>query len=235
MDKILFLSALIVFIILLLTYIYQNFKFQKSFYGKSTKAGFFKILFDKGARGEYRTSNELEKIPYYYKMLYNTYLPRDDGTTEVDIIMPCEKGIFVIENKNYSGWIFGNEKSKNWCQTLNGKKYFFYNPTKQNKSHIKFLNKILGIPIEKYISFIIFNSNATLKDITIESDNLFVIQIKSLKKQLLKLSERPNILTIDDINNIYDTLLPFTQVTEEQKKKHIADVEKYKKSIEKKL
>ncbi|MBD8948316.1 MAG: NERD domain-containing protein, partial [Blautia obeum] len=36
----------------------------------------------------------------------------------------------------YSGWIFGNEKSKNWCETLKGKKYFFYNPIKQNKTTV---------------------------------------------------------------------------------------------------
>lgn len=44
---------------------------------------------------------------------------------EIDMIMLCQKGIYVIENKNYSGWIFGDEKSKNWCEILKGKKIFF--------------------------------------------------------------------------------------------------------------
>ena len=89
------------------------------------------ILKGKGARGEYRTSQNLE-------------------TT-------------AIENKNYSGWIFGDEQSKNWCETLKGKKYFFYNPVKQNRSHIKNLERLLQIGEEKYISLITFNTNANLK------------------------------------------------------------------------
>lgn len=41
----------------------------------------------------------------------NCYIPNRSGDkTEIDMIMLCQKGIYVIENKNYSGWIFGNEK-----------------------------------------------------------------------------------------------------------------------------
>ena len=53
-----------------------------------------------------------------------------------------EKGIFVIESKNYSGWIFGNERDKKWTQVLaNGDKNYFFNPILQNKIHIKY-NKL---------------------------------------------------------------------------------------------
>ena len=76
----------------------------------------------------------------------NCYIPNRSGDKiEIDMIMLCQKGIYVIENKNYSGWIFGDEKSKNWCEILKGKKYFFYNPIKQNKSHIKNLEKQLQV------------------------------------------------------------------------------------------
>lgn len=67
----------------------------------------------------------------------NCYIPNRSGDKiEIDMIMLCQKGIYVIENKNYSGWIFGDEKSKNWCETLKGKKYFFYNPIKQNRTTV---------------------------------------------------------------------------------------------------
>ena len=46
-------------------------------------------------------------------------MPRDDGeTTEIDVLMLHTSGIYVFESKNYSGWIFGDEKSKTWTQTL---------------------------------------------------------------------------------------------------------------------
>jgi hypothetical protein len=52
----------------------------------------------------------------------NLYIPKKDGsTTEIDLIMLSQTGVYVFESKNYSGWIFGDEKSKNWMQTLQSK------------------------------------------------------------------------------------------------------------------
>mgnify|MGYP000279007168 FL=1 len=55
------------------------------------------------------------------------------------------------------------KKSKNWCEILKGKKYFFYNPIKQNKSHIKKPGKTVTVGDDKYVSLITFNANANLK------------------------------------------------------------------------
>ena len=103
----------------------------------------------------------------------NCYVPNRSGDKiEIDMIMLCQKGIYVIENKNYSGWIFGDEKSKNWCEILKGKKYFFYNPIKQNKSHIKNLEKQLQVGDGKYVSLITFIGLCT--DICVISNALLV-------------------------------------------------------------
>ena len=47
-----------------------------------------------------------------------------------------EYGIFVIETKNYSGWILGGEYSEEWTKNVYGKKYKFRNPLKQNYTHV---------------------------------------------------------------------------------------------------
>lgn len=58
-------------------------------------------------------------------------MPKTNGeTTEIDLILIHETGIYVIESKNYKGWIFESEEQKNWIQTLaagrNGvQKYLF--------------------------------------------------------------------------------------------------------------
>lgn len=107
-------------------YWYENKQYKKSSYGKQSKKSFLNILNDKGARGEYRTSQNLETTAFENKLLFNCYIPNRSGAkTELDIIMISTKGIYVIENKNYSGWIFGDEQSKNWCETLKGKNIFF--------------------------------------------------------------------------------------------------------------
>ena len=74
-----------------------------------------------GEHGEKLTERELKFIRLLGrkgKILRNVYIPKDNGeTTEIDIVYITQKGIFVIESKNYSGWIFGNEKDQ---QTLLG-------------------------------------------------------------------------------------------------------------------
>lgn len=53
------------------------------------------------------------------KILRNIYVPKDNGeTSEIDLVYITQKGIFVFESKNYSGWIFGDGKSMYWTASL---------------------------------------------------------------------------------------------------------------------
>ena len=79
-------------------------------------SGLSAALFDGGDIGRYGeslTEVELKKSAIFGmegKILRNLYVPKDNGeTTEIDVLFICSKGILVIESKNYSGWIFGNE------------------------------------------------------------------------------------------------------------------------------
>ena len=88
----------------------------------------------RGQRGEEKVYDTLEKLDGYKAMIRNCYLPTQRGdTTEVDLVLIHESGIYVIESKNYSGWIFGSDSRREWTQTFpkgNGEttKYKFYNP-----------------------------------------------------------------------------------------------------------
>lgn len=200
----------------------ENSKYKKSSYGKQKKESFWKTISDTGAKGEYRTSLALDKSSFYKKMIFNCYLPKNQNdTTEIDIIMLSTKGIFVIENKNYNGWIFGDEKSKNWCQTLHGQKNFFYNPIKQNSSHIKALLKLTNENQNNIFSLIVFNK-ATLKKVTYESnDNLTVINLAQLQNILKKHDKKRDIYSNDEVDSLYNKLLPYTEITIEKKEEHI--------------
>ena len=213
-------------------YWHENTQYKKSSYGKQSKKSFLKIINDQGARGEYRTSQILETATFENKLLFNCYIPNRSGDkTELDIIMISTKGIYVVENKNYSGWIFGDEQSKNWCETLKGKKFFFYSPVKQNKSHIKNLEKILNIGEDKYISLITFNKNAILKKVKTESPKLYVKKYDELQKFIKEQEKCPDILQHEEIEEIYKSLLLGTQLNDEEKQKHIERIKRqYKKN-----
>lgn len=97
-------------------------KYYNSIYYSATKTKFLKVIFDKGLSGEYRTSQHLKNIEGYKKLLLNVYLPtHDKKTTEVDLIAITQKGVIVIENKNYRGAIYGSEQDVYWTQAFGGK------------------------------------------------------------------------------------------------------------------
>lgn len=217
----------VVWIAVLLKYLSENKKYKKSSYGKQSTNNFWKVVSNQGMRGEYRTSLVVEAAPFEKKMIFNCYVPNRSGDkTEIDMIMLCRQGVYVIENKNYSGWIFGDEKSKNWCETLKGKKYFFYNPVKQNKSHINNLERLLQIGMEKYISLITFNGNANLKKVTVESENVYITGYKHLKKFLKEQTNKPGILTDEQIESIYQRLLSGTELSDIEKQEHVDRIKK---------
>ena len=94
---------------------------------KGEQPGFIKTLLNDenaGQFGEFSTEYALtnHNLPGKLVVLKNVYVPYQGRTSEIDLLMIHEKGIFVFESKNYSGWIFGCADQLNWTQSLqNGK------------------------------------------------------------------------------------------------------------------
>ncbi|MGM8897707.1 MULTISPECIES: nuclease-related domain-containing protein [unclassified Psychrobacter] len=100
-----------------------------------------------------------------YHRLNNITLPRDNGgSTQIDHVIVSIYGIFVIETKNYKGWIYGSEKQRQWTQAFpNGRKFKFQNPLRQNYLHIKTLADLLGLELNYFHSMIAFIGECELK------------------------------------------------------------------------
>ena len=169
--------VILIVLVIFLFYVLRMYKYDKSKYKEESGNNFFSVMMDKGKYGEYLSFNWLEKIRGEHKILTNVYLPKGNGeTTEVDLIYIHETGIYVLESKNYSGWIFGDEKSKYWMQTLeNRHKEKFYNPIWQNNTHIKYLIKLLNANEEFIKSIIVFSDRCTIKKMEVSSENVSVI------------------------------------------------------------
>ena len=182
---------------------------------------------DKGHFGEYLIDYALNRAPGYAQKLCNVYLPYKGRTSEIDVIMLHETGIYVFESKNYSGWIFGDEKGQYWTQCLNpNTRTRFYNPILQNKSHIRALQQYLRLKTtENVISYIVFSQRCELKKVCKKSENTVVVQRPSMLKSLRReIKKRPSIFTMEQIDDMYDTLMPLTDVTEEEKEQHIENI-----------
>ena len=119
----------------------------------------------KGARGERRVNSTLDrKLPANeYKLFHDITLPSTHGETQIDHIVVSRYGIFVIETKNYTGWIFGDAKAKQWTQVVYKEKNRFMNPLRQNYKHTKAVESFLDLKPKYVHSVVVFVGSADFK------------------------------------------------------------------------
>ena len=145
----------------------------------------------KGKRGEQKISRIVNRacanttaIP-----IKNLYLPWSDGcTAQIDELIIVDTGIYVIEMKNYKGWIFGNESNQYWTQVVytgysgESTKNRLYNPIRQNASHISCISKNLKGYKGPIHSLIVFGDEAEFKDVTVLSSDVYVLYQSNLRR-----------------------------------------------------
>jgi restriction system protein len=119
----------------------------------------------KGRIGEWIVSNRLKKQldPTVYHLLDDIMLPTPDGTTQIDHVVVSRYGIFVVETKTYTGWIYGNERDPQWTQVVYRRKSQFQNPLRQNYRHTRTLADLTGIPEEYFKPAVAFGGDCTFK------------------------------------------------------------------------
>lgn len=98
-----------------------------------------------------------------YHAAHNVTLETPDGTTQIDHIFISKYGVFVVETKNYAGWIFGGENQPTWTQKIYKTTNKFQNPLRQNYKHLKALQAALDVPFEHLKSVIVFVGDSTFK------------------------------------------------------------------------
>lgn len=141
------------------------------------------------------------------------------GTNQYDFVIITDRGIFIIEFKDYSGAIYGNEYNKNWkVYYKNGYNKSFRNPVKQNENRKKTLTSLLdqnnfSFPI---FNVVVFGDNSPLNKIdstvpVIKKEN--IVQTVN-KNQKLMLEEKTLI-------NLKNLLLINNITSNEERKKHI--------------
>lgn len=121
---------------------------------------FLKTPGGRGWLGEFKVKLVIGKTEPGTRYVINDCKIRvsEDKTTQIDHIVVNKSGVFVIETKNYSGRIYGQENQQEWTQVLSyGKvKNKLYNPIKQNKTHVYNISQVVGadVPIISAVVFV---------------------------------------------------------------------------------
>lgn len=182
--------------------------------------------FLKGKFGEFAVSTHVKLYldKEKYTLLNDCTLPDEKNlTTQIDHILLSPYGIFLIETKNYKGWIFGSERQKTWTQKIYKKSYQFQNPLHQNYKHEKVLAKVLADIIDPILihSVVVFMPDCefktempknvfqgavwtdyvkAFKDETISSTKLKQIQLH-IEKEILEKSWKTNRQHVQNLKN----------------------------------
>jgi Nuclease-related domain len=126
--------------------------------------------------GEMLLSSSIQEhfaSPEYHLMNHIT-LPFNGGTTQIDHILVSRFGIFVIETKHYTGWIFASASHRTWTQVLFKRKFKFQNPLLQNVRHVLAVRHVLDYLSPDTIKpIVVFTGDAVFK--TEPPDDVFTV------------------------------------------------------------
>ena len=173
----------------------------------------------KGWVGETTVSAILGKLPKEdYYVINDVMLKTEYGTSQIDHVVVSIYGIFVIETKNYKGWIIGTENSQQWIKNMYGKKYPFRNPIKQNYGHVKALEKVVGLSYEMFIPIVVFSIRAKLKINAISP----VVYMSQLAREIRRFTEIK--IRREEIGRIATKILWANINSKDNRKKHVQNI-----------
>lgn len=174
----------------------------------------------KGWIGEKETQAAmwLKLDDHHYRRFHNLIIETKLGTTQIDHVVLSPYGLFVIETKNYKGWIFGDKDRKFWTQCVRGgAKFKFQNPLFQNYKHTIAISEYLSIDHDLVHSIVFFIGGAEFKtempenvlrcglSAYIKSFNKIVFpytRFAILEQMLLHLSQNRTISNNEHIQNL---------------------------------
>ena len=189
-------------------YIYNNFNSQKDqrtttlIRGTDSERNIVNMLIEGGIDPE-----------LIFHDLYIAISPEEYA--QIDIVVLTKVGIIVIEDKDFSGWIFGKGTQLKWTQVLAyGKiKNQFYNPVLQNIGHIKALSQELtGIVEVPFYSIISFSRKCTLRNVSNIPTGTYVCysnQIRSIIDEIIKNNPPTSYVDNDQLTVLLNLLNSF--------------------------
>lgn len=177
----------------------------------------------KGWIGERVVISKLKRLGNNYKIFNDIYIHNAEGNTvQIDHIVLSKFGLFVIETKNFKGWVFGNDFSEKWTVQIYKSKRKFPSPIRQNYSHVKALQDLLESNEVPIVPIVCFTNNATIKS---EFKSNIVITTSQLKKAIKAYDKE--LIPLVDVD-YYEALIEDNSLvkTRKLKRSHIKQLKK---------
>lgn len=187
--------------------------YKQTPYYKYTSYKYSTVQNNKGLDFEKDVFNWLNYTFSKSKVMTNILIPRKGSMneySEIDIVFLHATGLYVLELKNYNGYVYGNIENDFWNvgykdNTDNlSKVYTFLNPIRQNKIHILDLKDHIK---ENFINYVIFNYTTEINsdienlsyfdkfvEIVKNKQNVYTeLQLKEIENKIKEISIYENI------------------------------------------
>ena len=189
-------SVIVCFVVIVGIFVYKCFRHSET--GRKFRA---KRL---GEAGERSVAFKLGKTIPGEQYVLNNFMFRDkEGNShQIDHILINRSAIWVVETKNYSGRIYGDEDRKEWTQVLayGHKKERFYNPVRQNWTHIYQLAEYLDLDRRLFRNVVVFAGDADIRYVA--SANVYTIE----KLRTIRKTETGISLPVELMESVYARL-----------------------------
>ena len=114
--------------------------------------------------GEHWVKEALGKLDKnVYNVLIDVMLVVDGKSCQIDHSVVSKYGVFVIETKQFNGYITGSKYDKKWVRHVGKKKYYYTNPIRQNYGHVKSLAEFLNMDESKIYNVVCMTGTDKLK------------------------------------------------------------------------
>ncbi|MDR1465519.1 MAG: NERD domain-containing protein [Oscillospiraceae bacterium] len=192
---------------------------------------------DRGLGGEFlaymaMAELDIKNISGPFRFHWNVYIPYGgEAYSEIDLLLICSVGFVVLESKNYSGEITGDEEKDFWTIDYGNRTYYKPNPLRQNETHLWALRRYLsqfGYDSTALHSIVVYGDAAKLKCVRRRTDSPAVqCHCRELGKKLRTcLQNGTPALDEEEIALFDQAFSVLAQTTKQQREAHAERIRK---------
>lgn len=188
-----------------------------------------------GSIGEWLTTIYSKTLPGALA-LHDVLIDGKDGhTSQIDLVLVGNRGIYVVEVKNFSdARIYGDTRKSKWYYYKHGKKYEIYSPLHQNRKHVEYLKNYLSdfgdIPFFSILTILCgdFKISGDL-----DGNTLLCSSLPAMKRGMRLMTEdHPKVIDDTKKQAIFDYIQSNQHTGKEARQKHKQQVISYKDDLD---
>ncbi len=173
--------------------------------------------------GEHWAKEALDQLDKdKYTVLNDIMLAVNGKTYQIDHIVLSKYGIFVIETKQYNGYITGSKYDNKWVRHFKGNETMYYpNPIKQNYGHVKAVCDFLNISERQVFNLVCFTSDKVKLNVKHDGE---VVRNYDINKTIMSYKKE----IIDNVDELKEKIVTNNIVDKDIRKRHVEKIKAVK-------